>query len=189
MHLFHDWQDPFYIYCLNNSYSNCWIDLALGTEEAQSSCELMHEFVGWHLHLVFCQNGVCICSCRIKNKSNAVHWPLLGIYSCWRIVRYKIYNIRAAFCVFIECVNLWFLSFIFCYIDVIMQSMSTRPHSSFHFSFYLCTIHSSFYKQPSWWGSNVKNGLKVKELAKQPSMLLQKSLVELCVNNLTFLIS
>ena len=39
-----------------------------------------------------------------------------------------------------------------------------------------------FYKQPSCKGSNVKNGLKVKQLAKQPSTvktLMQKNLVGL----------
>ena len=39
-----------------------------------------------------------------------------------------------------------------------------------------------FYKQPSCKGSNVENGVKVKQLAKQPSMskmLMQKNLVGL----------
>ena len=31
------------------------------------------------------------------------------------------------------------------------------------------SLHAFFYKQPSCYGSNVKNGLKVKQLAKQPS--------------------
>ena len=46
-----------------------------------------------------------------------------------------------------------------------------------------------FYKQPSCYGSNVKNGLKVKQLAKQPSalkMLIQNILVRLLVKNFTF---
>ena len=45
------------------------------------------------------------------------------------------------------------------------------------------------YKQPSCYRSNVKNGLKVKQLAKQPPTLktrIQKNFVELWVNNLTF---
>ena len=29
----------------------------------------------------------------------------------------------------------------------------------------------AFYKQPICWGSNVKNGLKVKQLAKEPPTL------------------
>ena len=33
------------------------------------------------------------------------------------------------------------------------------------------SLHAFFYKQPSCYGSNVKNGLKVKQLAKQPSTL------------------
>ena len=46
-----------------------------------------------------------------------------------------------------------------------------------------------FCKQPSYWGSNVNNGLKVKELAKQPptfKMLMQKRLVGIWVKNFTF---
>ena len=46
-----------------------------------------------------------------------------------------------------------------------------------------------FYKQPSYWEFNVKNGLKVKQIAKQPptlKRLMQKNLVKLWVNNLTF---
>ena len=38
-----------------------------------------------------------------------------------------------------------------------------------------------FYKQPSCQGSNVKNGLKVRQLAKQPPMLkalMQKFLLD-----------
>ena len=49
--------------------------------------------------------------------------------------------------------------------------------------------HFCFYKQPSCWGSNVKYGLKIKQLAKQPStlkMLMQKILVGLWVKNFTF---
>ena len=48
---------------------------------------------------------------------------------------------------------------------------------------------SLFNKQPSCSGSNVKNGLKVKQLAKQPTtlkMFMQKILVGLWVKNLTF---
>ena len=47
----------------------------------------------------------------------------------------------------------------------------------------------SFNKQPSCWGSNIGNGLKVKQLAKQlPTLkaLIRKIFVELWVNNLTF---
>ena len=43
-------------------------------------------------------------------------------------------------------------------------------------------LHGFFYKQPSCYGSNVKNGLKVKQLAKQPPTLkvrMQKILVQL----------
>ena len=49
--------------------------------------------------------------------------------------------------------------------------------------------YTCFYKQPSYKGSNIKNGLKVKQLAKQPStlkMLMQKILVGLWVKNFTF---
>ena len=52
--------------------------------------------------------------------------------------------------------------------------------------------HFRFYKQPSCWGSNIKYGLKIKQLAKQPStlkMLMQKILVGLWVKNFTFSIS
>ena len=45
------------------------------------------------------------------------------------------------------------------------------------------------YKQPSCYGSNVKSGLNVKQLVKQPptlKTLMQKSLVGLWVKNLTF---
>ena len=45
-----------------------------------------------------------------------------------------------------------------------------------------------FYKQPSCKGSNVKNGVKVKQLAKQTSTLktlMQKNLVGLWVKNFT----
>ena len=51
-----------------------------------------------------------------------------------------------------------------------------------------------FYKQPSYYkqqGFNVKNGLKVKELAKQPptlKALMQKILVGLWVKKFTFFI-
>ena len=41
-----------------------------------------------------------------------------------------------------------------------------------------CTEQGFFYKQPSCSTSNIKNGLKVKQLAKQPPMLktlLQKN--------------
>ena len=46
-----------------------------------------------------------------------------------------------------------------------------------------------FYKQPSCYGSNVKNGLKVKQLAKQPSALktqMQKILVGLLNKKIYF---
>ena len=45
-----------------------------------------------------------------------------------------------------------------------------------------------FHKQSSSWYSNVKNGLKVKQLAKQPptlKTLMQKALVRLLVKNFT----
>ena len=45
------------------------------------------------------------------------------------------------------------------------------------------------YKQPSHQGSNIKNSLKVKQLAKQPptlKRLMQTSLVGLRVKNFTF---
>ena len=45
------------------------------------------------------------------------------------------------------------------------------------------------YKQPSHQGSNIKNSLKVKQLAKQPptlKRLMQTSLVGLWVKNFTF---
>ena len=48
-----------------------------------------------------------------------------------------------------------------------------------------------FYKQPSCSGSNVKNGLNVKKLAKQRSLLktlMQRNLVGLWTKNFTFLI-
>ena len=50
-------------------------------------------------------------------------------------------------------------------------------------------VHVSFYKQPSCQGSNVKNGLKVKQLPKQPptlKTLLQKNLVEIWVKIFSF---
>ena len=37
-----------------------------------------------------------------------------------------------------------------------------------------CTEQGFFYKQPSCSTSNIKNGLKVKQLAKQPPMLKTK---------------
>ena len=43
-------------------------------------------------------------------------------------------------------------------------------------------MHAFFDKQPSCKGSNVKNGLKVKQIAKQPpplKTLIQKILLEL----------
>ena len=40
-----------------------------------------------------------------------------------------------------------------------------------------------FHKQPSWKESNIKNGLKVKQLSKQPSMLKMLILVGLWVKN------
>ena len=46
-----------------------------------------------------------------------------------------------------------------------------------------------FYKQPSCKGSNIKNGLKVKQLAKQPSTLktlMHNNLVELWVKDFTY---
>ena len=46
-----------------------------------------------------------------------------------------------------------------------------------------------FYKQPSCWRSIVKNGLKVKQLVKQPptlKTLMKKTLVALWVKNFTF---
>ena len=52
--------------------------------------------------------------------------------------------------------------------------------------FYEKNIHIFFNKQPSYYGSNVKNGLKVKQLAKQhPTLktLMQKTLVGLWVKN------
>ena len=50
-------------------------------------------------------------------------------------------------------------------------------------------MHAFFDKQPSCKGSNVKNGLKVKQIAKQPpplKTLIQKILLELWINNVTF---
>ena len=50
-------------------------------------------------------------------------------------------------------------------------------------------IQVFFNKHPSCWGSKVKNGLKVKQLAKQPptlKTLIQNFLAEHWVNNLTF---
>ena len=47
-----------------------------------------------------------------------------------------------------------------------------------------------FYKQSSWYGSNVKNGIKVKQLAKQPATLktlMQKILVGLWVKQFKFI--
>ena len=46
-------------------------------------------------------------------------------------------------------------------------------------------LYTFFYRQPSCEGCNIKNGLKVKELLKQPPTLIQKKLLELSVNNLT----
>ena len=44
-----------------------------------------------------------------------------------------------------------------------------------------------FFKQPSYYGSNIENGLKVKQLAKQPptskTLLMQKILVGFWVKN------
>ena len=57
---------------------------------------------------------------------------------------------------------------------------------------YVFTIHmyyTFFNKQPSSYGSNVKDGLKARQLAKQPptlKTLIQKILIELWVYNLTF---
>ena len=49
--------------------------------------------------------------------------------------------------------------------------------------------YTFFYKQTGCSESNIKNGLKVKKLAKQPPTLrtlMQKKFVELWINNLTF---
>ena len=49
--------------------------------------------------------------------------------------------------------------------------------------------HFCFYKQPSCSGPNIKNGLKIKQLAKQPSTLktlMQKILVGYWVKKFTF---
>ena len=77
--------------------------------------------MGWHLHAVFFQNGVCICSCCIENECKAVQWPSFRLYSCWTIARNKICNIKTAFCVVIECVNLWLPSFVLRHSDIIMH--------------------------------------------------------------------
>ena len=50
-------------------------------------------------------------------------------------------------------------------------------------------LHVFIYKQPNCQGTDVKNGLKVKQLAKQPptlKTLIQKIMVEFWVNNSTF---
>ena len=46
--------------------------------------------------------------------------------------------------------------------------------------------YNRFFKQPSYYGSNIENGLKVKQLAKQPptsKTLMQKILVGFWVKN------
>ena len=52
----------------------------------------------------------------------------------------------------------------------------------FFFHQFCNDLHGFFYKQPSCYGSNAKNDLKVKQLAKQPptlKVLMQKILVQL----------
>ena len=47
---------------------------------------------------------------------------------------------------------------------------------------YDLTTRASFYKQPNCKGSNIKNGLKFKQVAKQPPTLkriMQKNLIGL----------
>ena len=63
--------------------------------------KLVSKFMGWHLHVVFFQNGVCNCSCCIENECKAFQWTSFRLYSCWTIARNKIYNINTAFCVVI----------------------------------------------------------------------------------------
>ena len=95
--------------------------------------------MGWHLYVVFFQNGVCICPCRINNECKVVQWSSFRLYSCWTIAKNKIYNINTTFWVVIECVNFWRPSSLWHY----HASISTQPHSSFHSSFSLHTMRVS----------------------------------------------
>ena len=70
-----------------------------------------------------------------------------------------------------------------------MLKIFTLQTFGLNHSFSIIVPCTCFYKQPSCKGSNIKNGLEVKQLAKQPSTLktlMQKILVGLWVKNFTF---
>ena len=59
----------------------------------------------------------------------------------------------------------------------------------FYYLFQLFFFYMFFNKQPKLLRSSIKNGLKIKQLAKQPptlKMLLETNLVELWVKSFTF---